>query len=214
LLTAGQAYPIRLEFYERGGDALATLSWSSSSQTRELVPNTQLSTGTVAPPPPPPPPAGAELTSLGQIIAKVPNPQGGGNHNLEVIRDGVKPAPGSDSWSQQYDSYLGITSSEDWIGHQYSQSYSFGRVVFQEGRHFSDGGWFDTLTVQARQSGSWVNVAGLSVTPAYPGNNGVAYETFTLAFTPIGGDAIRIYGAPGGSADFISVAGLQVFAAP
>lgn len=215
VLTAGQAYPIRLEFYERSGDALITLSWQSTSQAREIVPSAQLTTTTTAPPPPPPPPpAGSELTQQGQIIAKVLNPQGGGNHNPEIIRDGVKPAPGANNWNAQYDTFTGVTSSEDWIGYQYTQSYSFGRVVFQEGMQFSDGGWFDNLTVQVRQSGVWANVSGLTVTPSYARNNGVSYETYTLAFSAITGDAIRIYGAPGGSADFISVAELQVFAAP
>ena len=86
-------------------------------------------------------------------------------------------------------------------------------MVFQEGKHFADGGWFTTLTVQVRQAGTWVNVSNLSITPAYPGvNNGVNFETYTLQFTPISGDAIRIYGDPGGSADFISVGELEVYA--
>ena len=41
----------------------------------------------------------------------------------------------------------------------------------------------------------------------------MSFETFTLAFTPIQGDAIRIYGAPGGAAAFISVGELEVYAA-
>ena len=40
---------------------------------------------------------------------------------------------------------------------------------------------------------------------------GINYETYTLPFAPISGDAIRIYGAPGGAAAFISVAELLVF---
>jgi hypothetical protein len=40
----------------------------------------------------------------------------------------------------------------------------------------------------------------------------VNFETFTLAFTPIAGDGIRIYGRPGGSAAFISVGELEVYA--
>lgn len=89
---------------------------------------------------------------------------------------------------------------------------TFNRVVFQEGRHFGDGGWFKTLTVQVRQAGTWVKVSGLGSTPAYPGtNNGTSYETYALQFVAISGDAIRIYGAPGGSSAFISVAELQVY---
>ena len=101
----------------------------------------------------------------------------------------------------------------DWIGYQFSTQYNFNRVVFQEGKHFGNGGWFTTLTVQVRQAGTWVNVPDVVITPAYPGvNNGVTFETYTLQFTPISGDAIRIYGDPGGSADFISVGELEVYA--
>jgi hypothetical protein len=55
-------------------------------------------------------------------------------------------------------------------------------------------------------------VSNLVVTPAYPGNNGVNFESFTMTFSQIQGDAIRIHGAPGGSAAFISVGELEVFA--
>jgi len=41
-LTAGQKYDIKLEYYENGGGAKAILEWSSSSQARQVVPQTQL----------------------------------------------------------------------------------------------------------------------------------------------------------------------------
>ena len=85
-------------------------------------------------------------------------------------------------------------------------------MVFQEGMNFFDGGWFNNFTVQIRQGGNWVNVSSLTFTPLYPGiNNNTNFETYTLQFTPASGDAIRIFGAPGGSAAFISVAELRVF---
>jgi len=50
------------------------------------------------------------------------------------------------------------------------------------------------------------------VTPPYPGvNNGVSFESYELDLAPIGGDGIRIDGAAGGSAYFISVCELQIF---
>ena len=45
--------------------------------------------------------------------------------------------------------------------------------MFQEGKHFFDGGWFLSLTVQVRQKWQWVKVSGLMMSPTYPGNNGV-----------------------------------------
>jgi glucose/arabinose dehydrogenase len=157
--------------------------------------------------------AGEDLTQLGVIIARVPNPQGGGSKDPEVIRDGDMPLAGSDApSSRQYDTWDGAnTATEDWIGYVYSTPTTFTRVVFQEGRHFWDGGWFESLTVQVRQNGVWTNVPGLISTPPYPGNNGINYETFVLDFPAIGGEAIRIVGRPGGSAAFISVAELEVF---
>lgn len=45
-LTAGQKYDIRMEYYENGGDAAASLEWSSRSTPLQIIPQTQLySTG-------------------------------------------------------------------------------------------------------------------------------------------------------------------------
>ncbi len=77
--------------------------------------------------------------------------------------------------------------------------------------YFWDGGWFDSLTVHVRRDGLWTEVTGLSVSPAYPGEPGASFQTYVLSFDPVLGDGIRLHGAPGGFADFISVAELQVF---
>ena len=132
--------------------------------------------------------------------------------SVYVISDHDKPPVGSGDASRQYDSWDGDNpASEDWVGYTFTTTHTFYRVVFQEGIHFWDGGWFNTLTVQVRQNGEWVNVSGLTSTPAYTGNNGVSFETFTLDFAPIQGDGIRLYGAPGGAAAFISVGELEAF---
>ena len=158
-------------------------------------------------------PNGEDLTDLGTVVARVPTPLGDGNRDLEVIRDGDFPPVSNVDSTRQYDTWDGAnTASEDWIGYVYSSSQVFGKVVFQEGMHFFDGGWFDSLTVQVRQGGVWVPVNGLSITPAYAGNNGINYESYEITFDPTAGDGVRIYGAPGGSADFISVGELEVYA--
>jgi glucose/arabinose dehydrogenase len=41
-LQAGQKYDIRVEYYENGGDAVSRLAWSSASQTRQIIPTSQL----------------------------------------------------------------------------------------------------------------------------------------------------------------------------
>jgi hypothetical protein len=161
-----------------------------------------------------PPPAPTDVTAAGSPIVRVTAPVGGGSRNLGLIKDGVMPPVNSTASSLQYDTYDGPnTASQDWVGYTFTGSRTFSHLIFQEGRHFPDGGWFTTLGVQVRQAGSWVNVSGVTVTPAYPGaNNGTTFESYTLDFPAVSGDGIRIVGAPGGSADFISIAELRVFA--
>src|SRR6185295_3683802 len=140
--------------------------------------------------------------------------QGGGNHNPEVIRDGDMPPVGNTDSSRQFDTWHGaFPGVEDWIGYTFPTSYAFQRVLFQEGKNFSDGGWFNTLTVQVRQGGIWTTVTGFVSTPAYPPNDGINYETYTLTFDPVVGDGIRIDGIAGGTSGFISVGELRVFGA-
>src|SRR5206468_12034469 len=67
---------------------------------------------------------------------------------------------------------------------------------------------------EVRRAGGWTAVSGLRSTPPYAGNNAGSYETFTLDFEPLGGDGIRLHGRPGGTASFMSVAELDVWAAP
>ncbi len=152
------------------------------------------------------------LTQTGTILARILAPTGGGNHNPEIIRDGDTPPQGSNDSSRQYDTYSGgAAAEEDWIGYGYSAPQTFAKVVFQEGINFGDGGWFNNLNVQVRQNGAWVNVSSQTVSPAYPPNDGVSFETYTVTFPPVSGDGIRIDGAPGGSAFFTSVGELSVY---
>jgi len=44
-LTAGTKYDIRMEYYENTGGAVARLSWSSASQAKQIIPQTQLYPG-------------------------------------------------------------------------------------------------------------------------------------------------------------------------
>lgn len=155
------------------------------------------------------------LTRFGEAFARVSTPHGGGSRDLGTIRDQDKPEVGSGSNQRQYDTYDGPNdATEDWVGYLHSNTHRYERVIFQEGKHFFNGGWFESLSVQVRRGGVWVDVSGLSITPRYPGNNGINYETFELTFTPIKGEGIRIYGIPGGTAAFISVAELEVYGPP
>ncbi|MBL0920895.1 MAG: PQQ-dependent sugar dehydrogenase, partial [Phycisphaerales bacterium] len=160
-----------------------------------------------------------DITHLGAFTAKIlslnpPRPTGGGNWDPEVMRDGVYPPVGSDDSQQQYDTFHNNDQgNEDWIGYTFSSTRQFVGMIFQEGKHFGDGGWFDQLRVQRRTGAdTWTDVSGLSITPVYAANNGVNYETYNISFTPVNGNGLRIYGLPGGSNNFISVGELRVLA--
>ena len=145
-------------------------------------------------------------------IALITQPTGRGNPNMEIIRDGYTPPVGSSDTSGQYATYNGGGArSTDWIGYQFPAQHPFSGLTFQEGVHFPDGGWFTSLNVQVRVGGTWTGVQSLQCTPPYAGADGINYETYELSFTPLTGDAIRIAGAPGGSARYISVGELRVF---
>jgi hypothetical protein len=130
-----------------------------------------------------------------------------------VIRDGDMPPVGTNDAHRQYDTNDGKnTSDEDWIGYAFGSPQTFSRVIFQEGMHFARGGWFESLTVHVRRNGLWNAVTALNVVPPYVGvNDGQSFESYELSFAPITGDAIRIWGRPGGKDDFISVGELRVY---
>ncbi len=52
-LTAGAQYDVKMEYFENGGNAVAKLWWSSASQVKQAIPQTQLCPGPLAPSPTP-----------------------------------------------------------------------------------------------------------------------------------------------------------------
>jgi len=160
----------------------------------------------------------SDVTAAGTIVARVfelspPHPLGGGNWNPEVLRDGDRPPVGSTDDARQYDTYhQGAQGNFDWLGYAFPGPRTFRAVVFQEGKHFPDGGWFDDWRVEVGDGTTWTTVSGAVTTPAYAGNNGLNYETYRVDFAPAVGTRIRIAGSPGGSADFISAGELRVLA--
>ncbi|MCK4342036.1 MAG: hypothetical protein KAY37_09975 [Phycisphaerae bacterium] len=159
-----------------------------------------------------------DITMDGGFIGKIfeldpPYPLGSGSTNLETMRNGDYPPVGSMDYWRQYDTFHnGDQGNEDWMGYEFTYAREFHGLIFQEGMHFVDGGWFDEFQVQVRIEGVWTDVANLSSDPPYPGNNGVNFETFLLTFDPLAGDAIRIYGDPGGEANFIGFGEYRVLA--
>ena len=146
------------------------------------------------------------------------SPSGGGNHDLEVIRDGDLPEVGNSDSTRQYDTYDGGAHADDWIGYHFDSPKTFSRIEFQEGKHFDNGGWFDTAPyVEVEANGMWQQVENLVTNPRYQDTDHVgasarSFETFFLSFESTIGTGIRLRGTPGGSASFISVGELRAFA--
>ncbi len=160
-------------------------------------------------------PGETDITDAGTATALITAPTGTGNPSLSVIHDGVYPTAGSSDPLTQYDTYTGGGARAlDWIGYTYPATRYFSKLIFQEGITSAAGGWFENLGVEIFTGGAWVPVANLQRIPPYRKNDGVNFDMYTLTFTAQSGTAIRIVGAPGGTADYISVGELRVFEIP
>ncbi len=151
-----------------------------------------------------------------------PEPLGGGNKDVEVIRDNVfAPFNSSDDAAQFDHFHFGNQGNDDWIGYELAappdESLRFVAIDWEEGKSFIDGGWFADLRVEVRQDGQWITIAPVTIAPAYPLQfsnqpwfDGLNFNRYALAFDPVPGDAIRLRGTPGGSFRFISTGELRV----
>jgi PKD repeat protein len=155
-------------------------------------------------------------------VLSPPVPLASSHPDIEVIRDGKHPPIGDVHVQRQFaTSHNGAQGSDDWIGYEFTQphgpEFRFVGLEFQEGMHFVDGGWLETMAVEVRQGGVWTAVSDLTIKPSYPfaqsrtpSFDGVGYQTYDLTFVPRGGDAIRLRGDPGGATGFLSCAELRV----
>ncbi len=141
-------------------------------------------------------------------------PTGSGSKSLEVIRDGKK----SGSNTAQYDTYIGYVSKhDDFVGYIFYEEFNIDKIIFTDGMHFDNGGWFadGTLKAQIYKNGGWVDI-DCTVTPEYPNANsmnafGANFREYTFTFDEVKCKGIRLIGIAGGSAGFISIVELEVF---
>jgi len=142
-------------------------------------------------------------------IALVTTPTGGGLKNLNAIMNGIA--------QESYDTYDDYQSlEEDWFGYRWQEPLYFDHIVYYEGRHFHDGGWWTALTVQFSDDAiTWKNAPNVHITPPYDFADSRAgrkpYSRFDISFKPVRARRIRIYGSPGGVAGFTSIAELEVY---
>ena len=158
------------------------------------------------------------LAQVGKIISSVMNPTGGGNHDINVIRnEKIYDVGTSGCGPSQYDSFNGSGKNYFFVGFQFEEEIPFSKLVFQEGDTWFDGGWFANgdIRVEVRQNGIWSTVT-LKEEVNYPNSNerkdfGVSCEIYTFNFDTIEGDAIRLIGLSGGSSNFVSIAQIEVY---
>jgi hypothetical protein len=125
--------------------------------------------------------------------------------NLHFLNDGIK--------LQTEDNWNGVNKHVDWWGYTWSHSYNMNEVEYTTGNMFGpDGGWFNDIKVQVRQNFEWVDVENLKGVPTYPNDSSAGTnQTYTFTFDATWGDGVRIFGTPGGTATFTSVAELEVY---
>jgi len=142
-------------------------------------------------------------------IALVAAPTSGGLKNLNAIMNGVT--------QENYDTFDNYaTLHEDWFGYTWSEPLYFDHIVYYEGQHFDNGGWWTDLTVQFSTDGvTWQKAPNVQITPPYDFADSRSgrkpYSRFDLTFEPIRAKAIRIHGSPGGAAGFTSIAELEAY---
>ncbi len=114
------------------------------------------------------------------------------------------------------DSYDGLYKAEDYWGYLWPGPIYVDHVTYFTGDMFGDGGWFTSLKLQYTQDGvTWLDVPAQIVPPyefADQRSGRRTYERFDFFIPTLRGTGIRIYGTPGGSATFTTIAELEVFA--
>ncbi len=136
-------------------------------------------------------------------------PTGGGNKDINVIVDENCPNPSYGTIGEQYDTYTGSHSGSEWFALEFDRTVLVTDVVFTEGMHFDNGGWFSSAPkVQVLKDGKWTDAETECDIP-YGGHD--SFTTFTFALvSPEWCEGVRVTGKPGGSAVFASCAELDV----
>jgi len=149
-----------------------------------------------------------------------PGPQGFGALDLEKLRDGAEPAPGSTSQLAQVSSYHPAAAGPAWFGWRFDDPVTLSGARWREGLVWSSagadlGGWMTSLRAETRLDADapWTGVDSLVVTPPYRtvGPGTPSFEAYSLSFTPRVAREIRVIGVPGGDASFATASELRVF---
>lgn len=154
------------------------------------------------------------IAGSGTPIVSQENPSGAGSKNVNVIVDG---AIGNSS-SQQYDTYYSeiAPAHEDYFGVTFEEIKDIYKVTFVSGCYFNNGGWFETIKVQALVNDMWQDLT-ITNDHNYPcatnlTDAGREYSAYDFEFEEVSCKGIRVIGQAGGSAHFASCSELKVYA--
>ena len=143
-------------------------------------------------------------------------PQGGGNRDIGVICDGEIPTTQGGDYLKQYDTFSDNSLPKDFFGLGFDHTVTVTEVIFTEGAHFENGGWFTkTPEIEVLVGSKWQKVAAIC-SPLYievdgAGAQGDPYQTFTFTLEePTACRGVRVIGPAGGSHRFISCAELDI----
>ncbi len=115
------------------------------------------------------------------------------------------------------DSWDGNAKDEDYWGYLWGEDLWFDAIVYCAGNLFSDGGWFTEVTVEFTQDGgaTWAEAPEVRIEPPYDLTDLRAgrepFSRFDISIKPVRGNGMRLFGIPGGTADFTSIAELEVY---
>jgi hypothetical protein len=122
--------------------------------------------------------------------------------DVGILNDGVLTG-------QSEDSSTGDCKTEDFWGYTWPQLMHLNTLRYTTGAMAADGGWFSQSSVQVRHGKDWVAVHGLHVSPAFPNDASLPdHTTYTFSFDAEISDGVRVWGTPGGSSYYTSIAEL------
>ncbi len=116
--------------------------------------------------------------------------------------------------SATFDTYDGQNQARgpEWYALHFMAPTTFNCLELTMGFPYRDGGWWTSLgvEVQLAAGGAWQPVERLRITPPYNFRDSRyqrrPYEHYTLTFATTTARAVRLIGAPGGLAQFTSLA--------
>jgi hypothetical protein len=143
--------------------------------------------------------------------ANLATPEHGAVRTVRAARQGRPQIMNDgDTATNDEDSHNGEAKQYDYWGYTWPKSLYLNTLRYTTGKQLPTGGYFEQLGLQVRHESEWIDVPWFDVQPAYPGTaETTPFTTYTLRFSPVIGNGIRIHGQPGGTEHYTSIAELS-----